>query len=308
MQTEQGILRLSIAVTFLMAVLGAVIGLIAGSSAIMFDGVYGLIDAVMTGLALMVARLIAASNAADAMGQSYSKRFTMGFWHLEPIVLGVNGMLLTGAALYAMLDATRIILGGGHAPSFGAVLIYTGISLIIDLGMAFYVRRANRSIGSEFVAMDARSWGMTAALSGSLFASFVIGHAIDGGRWAWMTPYIDPVALLIICIVIIPVPIASVRKALSEILLVTPYDLRVQVEDVADRIDAAHGFLGHRAFVARVGRGIQIELNFIVPRHWPARRLEEWDALRDEIGQALGHDSPDLWLTIVFTTDPEWVH
>lgn len=244
MQTEQGILRLSIAVTFLMAVLGAVIGLIAGSSAIMFDGVYGLIDAVMTGLALMVARLIAASNAADAMGQSYSKRFTMGFWHLEPIVLGVNGMLLTGAALYAMLDATRIILGGGHAPSFGAVLIYTGISLIIDLGMAFYVRRANRSIGSEFVAMDARSWGMTAALSGSLFASFVIGHAIDGGRWAWMTPYIDPVALLIICIVIIPVPIASVRKALSEILLVTPYDLRVQVEDVAD------GSMPHTAFWA----------------------------------------------------------
>ena len=29
-------------------------------------------------------------------------------------------------------------------------------------------------------------------------------------------------------------------------------------------------------------------------------------ALRDEIGEAIGGDSPDRWLTIAFTTDREW--
>ena len=69
---------------------------------------------------------------------------------------------------------------------------------------------------------------------------------------------------------------------------------------------ARHGFTGYRAYVAKVGRGRQIELYFIAPSGWPARTLEEWDALRDEIGEAIGGDSPDRWLTIAFTTDREW--
>ena len=28
--------------------------------------------------------------------------------------------------------------------------------------------------------------------------------------------------------------------------------------------------------------------------------------IRDEIGEAIGGESPDRWLTIAFTTDPEW--
>ena len=43
----------------------------------------------------------------------------------------------------------------------------------------------------------------------------------------------------------------------------------------------------YRAYVARVGRAIQIELYFIVPKDQPARALDEWDRLRDEIGVGL---------------------
>ena len=46
--------------------------------------------------------------------------------------------------------------------------------------------------------------------------------------------------------------------------------------------------------------------SFIVPSGLPARRLEEWDKIRDEIGEAIGNDTPDRWLTVVFTTDQEW--
>jgi len=55
-----------------------------------------------------------------------------------------------------------------------------------------------------------------------------------------------------------------------------------------------------------VGRGTQIEIYFIVPRGWPPRCPGKWGGLREEIGEALGKDSTDRWLTIVFTTDEEW--
>ncbi|HAO2891890.1 TPA: cation transporter, partial [Escherichia coli] len=32
----------------------------------------------------------------------------------------------------------------------------------------------------------------------------------------------------------------------------------------------------------------------------------EWDSIRDEIGEAIGDESTDRWLTIAFTTDLEW--
>jgi predicted Co/Zn/Cd cation transporter (cation efflux family) len=43
-----------------------------------------------------------------------------------------------------------------------------------------------------------------------------------------------------------------------------------------------------------------------VPTDWPPKRLQDWDRIRDEIGDAIGDDSPDRWLSIAFTTDPEW--
>lgn len=306
MRDEQALLRLSIAATIVLAAAGIAVGLIAGSAAIVFDGVYGVVDAVMTVLALLIAKLIAASNAADAIGRNYSQRFTMGFWHLEPMALLLNGMLLTGAAIYALIDAVGVILAGGRPLSFDLALAYAGVGTAIDIGMAAYITRANRAIGSALVALDAKAWGMTAALGAALFCAFLIGLAVQDTRLAWLSPYVDPVALLLICVVIIPVPFATVRKALGEIMLVTPQDLKDHVDAVARDVVARYGFVSHHAFVARVGRGVQIELNFVVPRDWPARRLEEWDALRDRIGAALGNDGPDLWLTIVFTSDPEW--
>ena len=50
----------------------------------------------------------------------------------------------------------------------------------------------------------------------------------------------------------------------------------------------------------------QIELYFVVPPDMPAKRIAEWDAIRDEIGRAIGGDESHRWLTIMFTSDPEW--
>jgi len=87
---------------------------------------------------------------------------------------------------------------------------------------------------------------------------------------------------------------------------VTPSDLKSHVDTVAKTIVERYGFLSHRAYVARVGRGRQIELFFIVPEDFPAKKLQEWDDIRDEVGAAIGDEGPDRWLTIAFTTDPEW--
>lgn len=304
--TEQGLLRISIAVVVVFAALGVLFGLLSGSFAIIFDGVFSLIDACMTMAALLVVRLIAASNAGGLRNKRLIDHFTMGFWHLEPIVLGVDALLLTGAAVYALINAIASFLIGGREVDFGLALGYAVLTTVVSFAMWLFQLRANRRIRSGFVALDAKGWLMSGLIAAALLVAFAGGWVLEGTALDWVTPYIDPAVLALVCLVIIPMPLGTIRQALADILLVTPADLKQHVDTVASEIVASYGFLDYRAYVARVGRGRQIEIAFIIPPGEPARTVEEWDRLRDEIGEAIGSDTPDRWLTIVFTADPEW--
>lgn len=305
MSTEQDILRQSIAATFAVAAIGVGFGVLTGSSSIIFDGIYSLTDASMTLLALLVSRLIT-QQMSERRQARLVQHFTMGFWHLEPMVLGLSGVMLTGAAVYALFNAVQSLLSGGRELQFGQAIVYAVLVVVVAAGMALRNHRANRRIRSGFVELDARGWAMSAALTGALLAAFVFGWLIQGTRWDWMSPYVDPAALALVCLGVIPLPIPTIRRALADILLVTPADLKQHVDAVARQAVDRHGFLDYRAYVARVGRGRQIELFFIVPPGEPPRRLEQWDAIRDRIGEEIGGESPDRWLTIAFTTDLGW--
>lgn len=303
--SEQAVLRLSIAMTFIVAAVGIGFGVASGSASIIFDGIYSLTDAVMTSVALLVSSLIT-QRLSERRQARLVQRFTMGFWHLEPMVLGLNGILLSGAAVYALVTAVGSLLTGGHPLQFGRAILYATVVLIVAIGMAIHNRLANRSIRSNFVALDVQGWTISAALTGALLAAFVFGWAIQGTALAPLSPYVDPAVLALVCVIVIPLPVPTIRRALADILLITPSDMLAEIDAVARDVVARHGFLDHRAYVARVGRGRQIELYFIVPQGQPPRPLEEWDAIRDQIGEAIGGDITNRWLTIAFTTDPEW--
>lgn len=305
-KTEESVLKISIAGTVTLGAIGIAMGLLARSSAILFDSVYEMIDAVMTLFALLVARLIAASNSGDLVNSKLEERFTMGFWHLEPIVLGVSGAMLMSASIYALINAVDSFLSGGREIIFTYAITFMFISFAIEFSLGNYAKIANKQIKSEFLALDSKAWLISSSMSVAYLAAFIFGYFAEGTKLQWMTPYIDPAILTVVCIVVIPIPFSTVKRAFADILLVTPLELKQHVDSVARDVTAKYGFDSYRAYVARVGRGRQIEIYFIVPKSWPPRCLEEWDRLRDEISAEIDGESPDLWLTIVFTTDREW--
>ena len=306
MWSEQGFLRISIAATVVVAALGVVFGILSGSFSIAFDGVYSLADAAMTGLALWVSSLIVKSAQTDALSGRIRNRFTMGFWHLEPIVLMLNGCLLMTVAVYALINAIISILNGGHELHFGVAIAYCAATLLVCVAMAGMGIRLNRSLQSNFISLDITAWIMSGGIALALLIAFLVGLAVQPTPAAWVANYVDPVVLALVCLVMIPLPIGTVWKALMEILLIAPVDLKDHVDEVALETVRRLGFLSYRAYVARVGRATQIELYFIVPEGLPPKTVEEWDALRDEIGAAIGDESANRWLTIAFTADVEW--
>lgn len=82
MRTEQQALRVSLVAVLLLSALGIGFGLVSGSAAILFDGVFSLVDALMSVISIILAGLLAKSRS-----EGLPRRFSMGFWHFEPLVL-----------------------------------------------------------------------------------------------------------------------------------------------------------------------------------------------------------------------------
>ena len=306
MPSEQGFLRASIVATVVVAALGIAFGLLSGSFSIAFDGAYSLIDAGMTMLALLVSNMIVRSGQGDGLPGKLGRRFTMGVWHLEPIVLGLNGTLLIAVAVYALINAAISVINGGHELRFDLAIVYALVTLVVCAAMAFIGARANRGLKSDFVALDVKAWIMSGGITSALLIAFIIGYAVAGTRFDSLSRYVDPVVLALVCLVIIPIPIGTVRRALSDILLIAPTDLKAHVDQVASETVQRHGFVSHRAYVAKVGRAMRVELYFIVPKDFPATAIMEWDRIRDDVGAAVGGESQNRWLVIAFTADERW--
>ena len=98
-----------------------------------------------------------------------------------------------------------------------------------------------------------------------------------------MTPYVDPVVLAVLTLGLVFVPIRTVRKALQEILLITPPELDRQVREVMEKVVAKYDFRSFTSYVAKVGRAQFIEIHIAVTPDWPLTSIAaaDFDPPRD---------------------------
>lgn len=294
---EQRVLQRSIAATVLVAAIGFFGGLLARSQAILFDGVYSLVDVALTLVALAVLRLMASEQ---------SPRFQYGFWHLEPMVEALGGAILSLACIYALANAVIGFSDGGHEPRLGPGLAWAALLAAVDLVMALWIGRHARRLQSGLLALDARAWLLTGLMSLAVVLSFLIALALRGGAHAHWIPYIDPLVLAGISLAALPVPLRAAWKAAREVLQVAPDDLDRQVREVMRAFVAEHGFEGFTSHVAKIGRMQFIEIHVLTRSDARLGSIGDVDRLRDGIAERLDARSGRFWLTIDFTSDPAW--
>ncbi|MFC3814068.1 cation diffusion facilitator family transporter [Lysobacter sp. GCM10012299] len=295
---EQRLLKLSIGITIVVGVVGIASGLLVNSDAIIFDGMYSLVDVVLTVASLSVSRLVAYEG---------SRRFQFGYWHLEPMVEAFGGATLALSCLYAAFTAIIGLTSGGNEVSYGLGALWAGILCVVGMGMSAYMRGHARRLGSNLLALDARAWLVSGSLSLALLLGFAVAVSMKGaGHDAWV-PFIDPAILLCIALAMLAVPMRSTWRAIREVLQVAPGDLDREVKQVMDEVVAEHGFLEYSSHVAKVGRGRFVEILILVPADHQIGPISRVDAIRRDIAARLGADRPQFWLTIEFTGDRSWM-
>lgn len=295
---EQQVLKISIAVTFLLAVAGILFGLMSGSLAIVFDGMFNMVDTAMSILALLVARLLTSTG---------SRRFQYGYWHVEPMALVFNGSILILLCAYALINAIGSLLSGGRELNFDWAFVFALLMSILSIGMYIFIRQKNLKLNSEFLRLDTQSWLISASISSSLLVAFGIATFMEDTRYHNLAPYVDPLILTALTACLIFVPMGAVRDAMRDMFLIAPFDLDEKVRGFLDELTLREGFKTYSSYVAKIGRAQFIEIHIVVPIGYPISGIEALDAIRLEIAAIVGGEGPKLWLTIAFTTDERWI-
>lgn len=294
---EQTLLKRSIAATFIVGAGCTIFGLWMGSQAIVFDGIYSLVDMLMTLVVLAVSRLLANEG---------SRRFQYGYWHLEPLVVAFNSAMLSLACVYAVVNAMIGLTDGGHVLSFGLGAGWAALIGVFSLAIAAYIQHWAKSLSSELLRLDARSWLVGGTLSIGLLVGFGSAALMVGTSLAPWARYVDSAVLLIIALCLLPMPVMTVWHALQEVLMVAPSTLDRHVRTLMDAVVAEHRFSGYTSYVTRTGRVDVVEINVVIPDAYQLNRVGQLDAIRQQIAERLGGQSSQYWLSISFTGDRKW--
>jgi cation diffusion facilitator family transporter len=287
---ERQALVASMAVAFALAVLGVVVGLLTASQMILFDGIYSFLGIALTLLALRVSHVVE---------EGPTPRYPFGRESLTPLVIGVQGMALLVTCVYGAVDAVLTILDGGSQVALGWAVAYGLVSFFVPIAFWWWLRRA--APGSELVGAEAAQWKVGGLLGLGLLGGFSVVLVLQGTSKEGWADYVDPVMVLVSCVVLLPTPLRMLRVTLWELLeRVPPSPVREPVKAAVEEVRAEFGLGAPYLRLNKVGRKLYVEADFLVD---PSMTVGEADAVRRAIRDRLQQLPYELWLNVELSAD-----
>ena len=192
-----------------MAALGIGFAMVTHSQAVLLDGLFSLIGAVVAVLTLRVATLVRKPD---------DESFHFGYAAYEPMLNLSKGLLIAMVGLFALVVSVDVILQGGRPVRGGVVVIYAVIAAAGCLLIALIQHRLARRTESPLLEVDSRNWLMDGLISGAVAVAFLIVVLLEGTALAWFLPYADPAVVIVLVVLSAPLPIGIVRTNWSQLL------------------------------------------------------------------------------------------
>lgn len=289
--TERRAIQESIAGAAVLGTLAVAWGIAAQSRVLLFDGAFILLGIVLSALSLMASR---------AAAESPTTRFPFGKAAVTPLAIAVQGVALLGTLLYAAVDAVAIITAGGSDVAAGTVVAYGLITMVCSYALSRWL--THRAPTSELVAAEVAQWRAGALLS--LVFAVGAGLALALSSVGDVVRYVDPVLVLVACLVLAPIPLRLLRAAGLELLEAEPpADIRRALAEAVTAVRTEFGLDEPFVRSTKLGSRLYLEVDFVVPQG-------VWDVSgEDRVRRALiSHLEPlgyELWANVELTTDPE---
>ena len=243
------------AVNICLTVAKLLAGIFGNSAALVADGVHSLSDLV-TDIAVIIGLRLA--------GRPSDERHEYGHGKIETLVTGFIGVALFAVGIGLLYDGTSTIYAcsdGPLPPVPGYIALAAAlVSIVAKEGIYRYTVRRGGELGSE--ALVANAWHHRSDALSSVGTFVGVGGAITlGGRWVLL----DPLAAVIVSVVIVKVAYGIVRKSIDELLdCAIDADLRETITELVEGLDGVIDV--HDMRTRRIGSTVAVELHISVDK------------------------------------------
>lgn len=284
-KAEQHLLKISLWVNTLSVFLDAVVGIHTDSSAVVFDAIYCAIGTISNLL------LITFNRKIDGPA---SDEFQFGYYKLVPALIAMQTLLIIFSCGYAVLTSIRDIFNFHVVKNFMEVALLQSFLGILCFIMYLKFRASAKKYDNDVLSVQAMSWLLNFAESALIASVFFFGHFIKGTQFAGITPYIDPIAMLFLVIMLIREPAISFYQNFLDLLdRSTDITIRSKIKRALRKISRENSpYLRVRSILTRkAGKRVFI---VVMCKKTPEISLEQMARLKDRLSAELSGESTDF--------------
>lgn len=254
---DRRIYRITLAgsiVNIVLLVFKFIAGILGHSAAMIADAIHSLSDFLTDIIVIVFVRL--SSKPAD-------HDHDYGHGKYETLATSVIGMALAVVAVMLGWDGIEkiiYVMQGNQLESPGIIALWAAILSIV---LKEWIFRATRKVAKEenSKALEANAWHHRSDALSSIGTAIGIGGAVMlGDSWA----ILDPIAAIVVCILIIVTAFKIIRQASGELLEESlPKEIEDKIEQIAYQDPLVSDI--HKLHTRRIGNIIAIEMHLRMP-------------------------------------------
>ena len=295
---EQRALKVSMFSIIFFIILGLGFAFITHSDSILFDGVFSLISFSIAMLTLKVSQL---AELPD------DDTFHFGYTQFEPMINVFKALFILVACAFAFFSALQSLRTGGNPMPLGVAVIYGVMSAGGCFAVALYLKRKGKQCKSGLLQVDVTEWIIDGMLSFGILAGFAVGYFLQQTHWSYVTPYVDPVLLIVITVFALPIPIKILLNNMREIILMAPPESlvdKIELELEKATADIPLNDIEYR--VMKHGRATFLLVHLMVSDAFHFNTVADLDNIREKIDDHMLRFNPEIVMEILFIKDREW--
>ena len=206
-----------------------------------------------------------------------------------------------------MFSAIRQVMNGGNNVDEGFALGYSIISSIGCTLIYLYMKKSSKNLNSEIVRVESDQWLMDAMLSVGVLVGFIIGIIFKKLELNNLSSYVDPGMVILTSSIFLKMPITSIIDAFKELINTSAdEEINCDINNLVKTIQQEYNIDDSVARVAKIGRELRIEIDFIVSNESKIKSVEDMDKVREFIDNNTNHFDLKKWLNISFTKNKKW--
>lgn len=265
---------------------------------ITFDGLYSLIS---LGLALFAIVCTNFINKRDF------KKYPFGKANMEPLIVIVKSLVLLIMCSISMISAINQILNGGNDIEVGFALTYSLISSIGCTWIYLYMTKKSKNLNSDIVKAESNQWLMDALVSIGVLVGFLISLLFRNIGLEAYSKYVDPGMVILSSLIFFRMPITSIIEAFIELINGKADDsINFDINNLVKEIEEEYKLEESVARVAKIGRELRIEIDFILSNDSRIKSVDDMDEVREIIDENTNHFELEKWLNVTFTKNKKW--